>query len=218
VEWRIRAVVPAGISVAVLCLSGVAVGARTSAPTSGVVHIDVDFTWDGTHNCVTQRTGSVACISGKATVPSLGEVQYARDAVPAGATTPDGCAEFSTHGTIWLAGGTADFDGTPVATCGGTDSPDAHYTYTISNGTGILAGASGTGDIVADNGVDRWHGTLEAPGLAPHAAAAATVPHRSHGWTAATTTVVALAVAVVAGALALGTVVGLRRKRARSAG
>lgn len=141
-------------------------------------------------------------------------MQYGRDAVPAGATTPDGCAEYSTHGTLWLPGGTADFDGAPVSNCGGTDNPDAHYAYTISNGTGVLAGARGTGDIVADNGVDRWHGTLEAPALAPRAEAVAAVPHRSHGWTATATA--AVAVAVLSGAVALATAVRLRRRKARS--
>jgi hypothetical protein len=93
-------------------------------------------------------------------VDGLGLVEYARDAVPTGETTPDGCPEYSTQGTLWVPGGTAKFDGVPVPTCGAADNPDAHYEYTLRDGAGVLAGATGTGDVVADNGVDRWHGTI----------------------------------------------------------
>jgi hypothetical protein len=141
-----------------------------------VVQVDVDFSWDGVRNCESQRPGSVICISAQATVPGLGLVEYARDAVPNGQTTPDGCLEFSTHGQLWVPGGTAQFDGVPVPTCGATDNPDAHYTYTVHDGTGVLQGAHGVGDVVADNGKDRWHGTITLTAAVDSAAPVSTAP------------------------------------------
>jgi hypothetical protein len=149
------------------------------------VTIVATFTWDGSHDCASPRTGSVICISGQANVRGLGHVEYARDAVTTGEQTPDGCPKLSTLGTIWVIGGTAILKGKPANTCGAKDNPDAHYLYTISGGTGVLAGASGSGDIVADHGVDRWHGTLSGPHLplkpavatpAPSAPAASAAP------------------------------------------
>jgi hypothetical protein len=139
------------------------------------VPIVATFTWDGSHECASPRTDSVICISGKADVRGLGHVEYARDAVSTGEQTPDGCPKLSTLGTIWVAGGTAVITGSPANSCGAKDNPDAHYLYTISSGTGVLAGASGSGDIVADHGVDRWHGTLSGPQL-PLAAAPTSTP------------------------------------------
>jgi hypothetical protein len=141
---------------------------HADATTGTTIQINTDFSWKGTRNCESPRPDSVICISAQADVDGLGLVEYARDAVPNGETTPDGCPEYSTQGKIWVPGGTAEFDGTPVPTCGASDNPDAHYSYTIHDGTGVLAGATGTGDVVADNGVDRWHGTLH---LAPKVAA-----------------------------------------------
>jgi hypothetical protein len=153
------------IAVGLLC---VVAAASPPAVPKGPVQLNVNVTWGtGDHDCDAPRAGSVICIQGKATITGLGDFQYARDGVPANATTADGCDEFSTQGTIFIAGGTAAFDGTPATTCGGTDVPDAHYDYTIKGGTGILAGATGSGDIVADHGVDKWHGTLDAVGLHP---------------------------------------------------
>jgi len=141
-----------------------------------VVQVDVDFSWDGVRNCESQRPGSVICISAQATVHGLGLVEYARDAVPNGQTTPDGCLEFSTHGQLWVPGGTAQFDGVPVPTCGANDNPDAHYTYTIHDGAGALQGAIGTGDVVADNGTDRWHGTITLTAAVASAAPSSAAP------------------------------------------
>jgi len=152
----------AAIAATSLVSSGIFLGAQaflsTASASAGlrgdasprVVQVDVDFSWDGVRNCESQRPGSVICISAQANVPGFGLVEYARDAVPNGQTTPDGCPEFSTHGQLWLPGGTAQFDGVPVATCGATDNPDAHYSYTIHDGTGVLEGAHGSGDVVAD--------------------------------------------------------------------
>jgi hypothetical protein len=155
----------AAIGVSLLC---VVAAASPPAVPKGPVQLDVNVTWGtGDHDCAAPRPGSVICVQGEATVTGLGDFQYERDGVPANATTADGCDEFSTQGTIFIAGGTAAFDGTPATTCGGTDVPDAHYNYTIKGGTGILAGATGSGDIVADHGVDKWHGTLDAAGLHP---------------------------------------------------
>lgn len=153
------------IGVGLLCV--VAAASPPSVP-KGPVQLNVNVTWGtGDHDCDAPRPDSVICIQGKATIAGLGDFQYARDGVPANATTADGCDEFSTQGTIFIVGGTAEFDGTPATTCGGTDVPDAHYDYTIKGGTGILVGATGSGDIVADHGVDKWHGTLDAVGLHP---------------------------------------------------
>ncbi len=135
-----------------------------SAAAGKTIAVNADFTWNGVRNCVTQRPGSVICIAAQGKVDGLGLVEYARDAVPNGQTTPDGCPEFSTQGTLWVAGGNAKFDGAPVPTCGATDSPDAHYTLTLRGGAGVLAGATGTGDVVADNGVDRWRGSVTLAG------------------------------------------------------
>jgi hypothetical protein len=129
------------------------------------VPIVADFSWDGTHECVSPRTGSVICISGQANVRGLGHVEYARDAVGTGQQTADGCPKLTTVGTIWVTGGKATLKGRPADTCGADDNPDAHYLFTISGGTGVLAGATGSGDIVADHGVDRWHGTVSGPRL-----------------------------------------------------
>jgi hypothetical protein len=145
----------------------------------------------------------VICIAGKVSITGLGVLEYARDGVPTGATTADGCDEYSTHGTIFVMGGTAVFDGTPATTCGGTDVPDAHYDYTIKGGTGILAGATGSGDIVADHGIDRWHGTLDAAGLHPEPSSSTSAP--------LVISVVAVAVVLIGGSIAL--VVARRRRR-----
>lgn len=135
-----------------------------SAAAGKTISVNADFTWNGVRNCGTQRPGSVICVAAQAKVNGLGLVEYARDAVPSGQTTPDGCPEFSTQGTLWVPGGTAKFDGTPVPTCGANDSPDAHYALSLRDGAGVLAGATGAGDVVADNGVDRWHGSITLRG------------------------------------------------------
>jgi hypothetical protein len=181
----------------------VVAAASPPAVPKGPVRLDVNVTWGtGDHDCDTPRPGSVICIVGKATVTGIGDFEYARDGVPANAQTADGCAEYSTQGTIFVTGGTAAFDGTPATTCGGTDVPDAHYDYTIKGGTGILAGATGSGDIVADHGVDKWHGTLDAVGLHPKQSSSSSAP-------VVISSVVA-AVVVVGGAFAFMLV---RRKR-----
>jgi hypothetical protein len=188
------------IGVGLFC---VVAAASPPAVPKGPVPLDVNVTWGtGDHDCDTPRQGSVICIQGKATITGLGDFQYARDGVPANATTADGCDEFSTQGTIFIAGGTADFYGPPATTCGGTDVPDAHYDYTIKSGTGILAGATGSGDIVADHGVDKWHGTLDAVGLHPKRSSSSSAP--------LVISSVAAAVVVVGGGIAL---VVVRRKR-----
>jgi hypothetical protein len=164
------------VAAAVSLFCTVAAASPPALP-AGPVRLDVNVTWGtGDHDCDTPRPGSVICIQGKATITGLGDFQYARDGVPANATTADGCDEFSTQGTIFIAGGTADFYGTPATTCGGTDVPDAHYDYTIKSGSGILAGATGSGDIVADHGVDKWHGTLDAVGLHPKQSPSSSAP------------------------------------------
>jgi len=182
VRRKFRAVGAVAVTTAAIFLGSGAYGALGAASAAGndqvaasprVVQVNVDFSWDGVRNCESQRPGSVICISAQANVPGLGLVEYARDAVPNGQITPDGCPEFSTLGHLWVPGGTAQFDGAPVATCGGTDNPDAHYSYTIHDGTGVLEGAQGSGDVVADNGKDRWHGTIA---LAPAPAAVAAAP------------------------------------------
>lgn len=142
---------------------GIPVLEPEAASAAGSYRIVSVFSWDGTRECAHPRPGSVICIAGEADVPGLGHVEYARDAVGNGKQTSDGCPELSTVGVIWVSGGTAVLTGKPASTCGAKDNPDAHYLYTISGGTGTLAGASGSGDIVADHGVDRWHGTLVAP-------------------------------------------------------
>jgi hypothetical protein len=189
------------IGVGLLCT--VAAASPPAVP-KGPVQLNVDVTWGtGDHDCDAPRPGSVICIQGKAAITGLGDFQYARDGVPANAQTADGCAEYSTQGTIFIAGGTAEFDGTPATTCGGTDVPDAHYDYTIKGGTGILAGATGSGDIVADHGVDKWHGTLDAVGLHPKQSSSSSAP-------IVISSVVA-AVVVVGGGIAF---VVVRRRRA----
>ena len=159
----LRASAILSVFIATICAFSTTAGALNrladnSDPTT--ISITAEFTWNGTRNCDTPRANSVICIAAQAKVDGLGLVEYARDAVPTGETTPDGCPEYSTQGTLWVPGGTAKFDGVPVPTCGADDNPDAHYEYTLRDGAGVLAGATGTGDVVADNGVDRWHGTI----------------------------------------------------------
>jgi hypothetical protein len=191
----------AAIVAAALCIAGFA--APRTAQTNPI-RIDVTFNWSsGTHDCDAPRLGSVICVMAKGTVSGLGDFEYARDGVPTGGSTTDGCSQYSTHGTIFVTGGTAAFDGTPATTCGGTDVPDAHYDYTISGGTGILVGATGSGDIVADHGVDKWHGSLDAAGLHPKSASSSS----------STLVIVSIATVVAAGAVAL---VVLRRRAHRS--
>ncbi|MDQ1714511.1 MAG: hypothetical protein QOC60_456 [Frankiaceae bacterium] len=159
-------VVLALASLALVPLGGAIAQAATS---NGTVSIAQTFTWySGSHDCASPPADMVICLTGSAVVPGLGTLDYARYAQNAPGLTKDGCSRLSTHGTIWVAGGTAEFDGPPASTCGqGTTAakPDAHYVYKILKGTGVLAGASGIGDLVADHGVDIWKGTLVAPGL-----------------------------------------------------
>jgi hypothetical protein len=164
----------AAFAASLFCMVG---AASPGAVPNGPIRLDINVTWgSGTHDCDAPRPGSVICIAGNASITGLGVFEYARDGVPTGATTSDGCDEYSTHGTIFVTGGTALFDGTPATTCGGTDVPDAHYDYTITGGTGILAGATGSGDIVADHGIDKWHGTLDAAGLHPKQSSSTSTP------------------------------------------
>jgi len=219
VRRGVRASALLGVFIATTCAFSANAGALTKPADSAgkTIQINTDFSWKGTRNCESQRPGSVICISAQADVEGLGLVEYARDAVPNGETTPDGCPEYSTQGTLWVPGGTAKFDGTPVPTCGATDNPDAHYSYTIHDGTGVLAGATGTGDVVADNGVDRWHGTLQlaakpAPTAAASSAAAAPVANKpGHTSSSALPLIAGIGGAVVVAALA-GTLFYRRRR------
>ena len=190
----------AAIAAAVLCIAGFA---APRAAQTNPIRIDVTFSWSsGTHDCDDPRLGSVICVMAKGTVTGLGDFEYARDGVPTGGSTTDGCSQYSTHGTIFVTGGTAVLDGTPASTCGGTDVPDAHYDYTISGGIGILVGATGSGDIVADHGVDKWHGSIDAAGLHPKSA--------SSGSSTLVVVSIVAGVVVIAGAVAI---VVLRRRR-----
>ena len=190
----------AAIAAAVLCVAGFT---TPRAAQTNPIRIDVTFNWSsGTHDCVDPRLGSVICVMAKGTVTGLGDFEYARDGVPTGGTTTDGCSQYSTHGAIFVTGGTAVLDGTPASTCGGTDVPDAHYDYTISGGTGILVGATGSGDIVADHGVDKWHGSIDAVGLHPKSA--------SSGSSTVVVVSIVAGIVVIAGAV---TIIVLRRRR-----
>lgn len=197
----------------------------TAAAAAESIPVKVDFTWTGTLSCATERAGSVICISAKATVAGLGDVEYARDAVPAGGNTKDGCPMFSTHGTIYVPGGTAVLDGTPAPTCGTDHVPDANYLYTISGGTGVLVGAAGSGSILADK-VDRWVGTfvLAAPlqtvaavsAAAPSTAPSANIaPAAGVSPTKAKSTGKGVPIAILAAMLTAVVVVMRRRRSAR---
>jgi hypothetical protein len=146
--------------VAALFTTVIAAGPGMAAESGRTVPIDVVALWTGSRECVAPREGSVICIRGEGTVAGLGKFEYARDAVPTGGTTADGCPMYSTHGEIYIDGGTAVLDGTPAAVCGTDHVPDANYVFTISGGTGSLAGATGSGTILADRPGDNWHGTI----------------------------------------------------------
>ena len=149
----------------VLLARGVTAGVGASS--SRTVSLNATFGWDtGTRTC-RSRPGSVICIPAQRKVSGVGLVEYERDAVMSGGTTTDGCSQFSTLGRVWVRHGKGSIVlvGTPAPDCGGTDHPDAHYLFTLKNGHGVLAGATGSGDIVADHGKDIWHGTLHAPHL-----------------------------------------------------
>ncbi len=137
-------------------------------PRSPAVSISAKFAWNSAPNrsCATARPDSVICITGALDIAGFGHLEYVRDAVSVSATTSDGCPEYSTQGTLWVDGGSATLVGKPAPTCGGDDSPDAHYLYTITGGSGRWANASGHGEILADHGTDTWSGTLSKPGEA----------------------------------------------------
>jgi hypothetical protein len=212
----LAAVTLASVTVATAALTTIAAAAATAAAaaatpaTPATVALSGRFGWssDATLSCSGQRPGSVICVTAAGDVPGLGHITYVRDAVSTGGTTTDGCPQYTTEGTIWLDGGSATFTGRPAATCGGSDSPDAHYLVTFGGGTGTWADVSGSGEIVADKGYDIWTATVAAPTTATAGTGAA-----SHGHSAAQLVAVsagaAAAVLVAAGALVLG-----RRRRA----
>jgi hypothetical protein len=149
-----------------VCLTGFVLPTAVSAGTFAVAG---NFTWGtGNRDCISPPADYVVCVFASRDVAGIGSFEYARYAENADGFTADGCAKLSTHGTIWVPGGTAEFVGPPADTCGkgtGLGKPDAHYIFTIRKGTGVLAGATGHGDIVADHGVDIWHGSITAPAL-----------------------------------------------------
>jgi len=185
-----------------------------SNPPAVSVSVDADFSWYGKRDCDQPRPHSVVCIAGSATVPMLGFVEYARDAVPESGKTKDGCPKFSTAGRLWVKGGTATFTGTPEDTCGGPNFPDAHYAVTVAGGTGTLAGIAGTIDVVADHGIDHWKGVLllqhEIAAVSPAPAAPARPP------ASATNPLPIVIIVLLAGGIAtLAVLVGLRARRRR---
>jgi hypothetical protein len=156
------------VGVAMVCVAVATVLFFSSHPRSSAVSISAKFTWNSAPNrsCDTARPDSVICITGALDVAKFGHLEYVRDAVSVNATTSDGCPEYSAQGTLWVDGGSANLVGKPAPTCGGDDSPDAHYLYTVTGGSGRWANASGHGEILADRGIDTWSGTLSMPGEA----------------------------------------------------
>jgi hypothetical protein len=152
-----------GVAALALALGGFATAATTTRPAS----IKGRLRWGTSFRpcAAPQRAGSVICISAKGTSAVLGKYEYARDAVPTGAQTSDGCPEFTTRGTLWVKGGKILFTGAPASTCGKDPrqpgvSPDANYVVTLKNGSGRLKGATGTGTVLAARGTDIWAVTL----------------------------------------------------------
>lgn len=155
------------IALGLAALTAVAVAAGVGASSSRTVPLNATYLWgSGTRTCHS-RTGAVICIVAQHKVSGIGLVEYERDAVASGGSTADGCSRLSTLGRIWVRHGKGSIVlvGVPATDCGGTDHPDAHYVFTLKAGRGVLAGATGSGDIVADHGKDIWHGTLHAPHL-----------------------------------------------------
>jgi hypothetical protein len=116
-------------------------------------------------HCVVPRVNSVICVAARGSSAGLGKYEYARDAVPSGTQTSDGCPGYSTRGWLWVKGGKIAFFGKPATTCGKDPqqpdvSPDANYVLTFSKGSGVLAGATGTATVLAARGTDIWNGTL----------------------------------------------------------
>jgi hypothetical protein len=152
------------LAVALLALA--VTGYAAAATATRTATIKARLTWgSATRGCAPARAGSVICISARGASAKLGRYEYARDAVPAGGQTRDGCVEYGTHGTLWVKGGKLAFVGAPATTCGADPrqpglTPDANYVVTFKSGTGVLKGASGRGTILAASGVDIWNVTL----------------------------------------------------------
>jgi len=208
---RLATVTLATVTLATVTLATAAAAAAAAKPATVALAGRFGWSSDATLSCSGQRPGSVICVTAAGDVPGLGHITYVRDAVSTGGTTTDGCPQYTTEGTIWLDGGSATFTGRPAPTCGGSDSPDAHYLVTFGGGTGTWADVSGSGEIVADKGYDIWTATVAAPTTATAGAGAA-----SHGHSAAQLAAVSAgaagAVLVVAGAL----MVARRRRAARA--
>ena len=121
-------------------------------------------------NCpVGEADGSYcANISGSGTASgSYGTLTLARTANLATPYALNGCVPTSTYGTITLGTrGDVTFKG--EGTHCGTDR-SASYSYSITGGTGTLAGSTGRGVIVvapissSNTGSERWSGTLILP-------------------------------------------------------
>jgi hypothetical protein len=148
-----------GLAMLALALTGYASASASSrsATINGRLRWGTSF-----RHCSPLRAGSVICVAAKGTSKALGKYEYARDAVPSGTQTTDGCPGYTTRGTVWVKGGTLTLSGAPATTCGADPrqpgvSPDANYVVTIKKGTGVLKGATGSGTILAANGTDIWN-------------------------------------------------------------
>ncbi len=157
-------------------------GAERTADT-GMLALRAAFAWDSRRGnfCPPGTASSVECFSreGRGVVPGLGNVSESY--IYFVETTPVGCPA----GSFKVMGSTARFT---VAGKGEIDlavaeSPDClnlanvltpRQAFTVTGGTGIYAGASGSGTLdhrgtmtaTGAAGTDAWVGTLVVPGLA----------------------------------------------------
>ena len=152
--------------VALVVLALTLTGFASASTSTVTVTVKGRLRWSSSmRHCVAVRVGSVICVAARGTSAGLGKYEYARDAVPSGTQTTDGCAGFGTQGHLWVKGGVISFVGAPATTCGADPqqpgvSPDANYVLTFKNGKGVLAGATGAGTVLAARGTDIWNVTL----------------------------------------------------------
>src|SRR4051794_9465865 len=122
-----------GVAVLALAITGFA----TASTASTTATVKGRLKWGSSMRfCVAARTNSVICVAARGTSAGLGKYEYARDAVPSGTQTTDGCPGYSTHGWLWVKGGKVSFFGKPATTCGADPqqpgvSPDANYVLTF---------------------------------------------------------------------------------------
>jgi len=152
------------------------VSAQSPTSTKSIASFQVTFhEQDAPFTCPPGQPPPFACLTftGQGQATELGAITLVRQALVAAATESTGCHLVTSSGHLTAANHDRLTFTAPGDYCAATDT--ASYTYTITGGSGLYTGASGTGTITVQaatssaNGVETrteiWSGTLIYPGI-----------------------------------------------------